>query len=356
MKIALMSGAYVNAGDFLIESRVKLLLERFLEGADVHILKRNIKYDNKIDELNSYDLIVFGGGPGYRKNIYPQSIPFISDLQTLHTPVVLLGWGWKGKAATGKYLYNLTFSEQTKTFLKFIESGGMPFGCRDWYTAHFLKNQGFNHTVMTGCPAWYDLCHIEHLKVNKIWKSEVASPFICISDPAYASNLPIMKPLIIYLREKYPDANIKMVLHRGLDKKDMLLQHDFLEKYNITYTDISGSVKGFDIYNECDLHIGFRVHAHIYNLSRGNISVLLNEDVRGAGVNDALGIQNIYLKPYGRILHRKIARGEIDMLMKTIEDYLQYISDTECLQYKNACENMRFYYLTMQKFIKDLKR
>lgn len=356
MKIALMSGAYVNAGDFLIENRTRLLLERFLEKADVHILKRNLKYDSKINELNDYDLIVFGGGPGYQRNIYPQSIPFISELQALHTPVILLGWGWKGRAATEKYLYHLSFSEQTRMFLRFIESGGAPFGCRDWYTARFLKNQGFHHTIMTGCPAWYDLDCIDHLKINKVWKSENASPFICISDPAYELNIPVMKFLVIHLRENHPNARIQMVFHRGLKNRDLLLQHDFLEKYNVTYTDISGNAEGFQQYDKCHLHIGFRVHAHIYSLSRGNISVLLNEDARGTGVNDALGIQNICLKPYNRVFHRKIDHEEINLLMKTVDDYLQYISDTDCLQYKNACTNIRFYYSIMQNFIKDLMR
>lgn len=356
MKIALMSGAYVNAGDFLIEKRSRLLLERFLDGADLHILKRNLRYDDKIDELNDYDLIIFGGGPGYQRNIYPQSIPFISDFGMLYTPVVLLGWGWKGRNLTGKHLYKLSFTEETKAFLKFIELGDAPFGCRDWYTMRFLKNQGFNHTVMTGCPAWYDLNYIEHLKINHIWKSENTSPFICISDPAYELNIPVMKFLVMHLRKKYPDATIQMVFHRGLEKREALLQQDFLEKYNVTYVDISGSSEGFNKYNACHLHIGFRVHAHIYNLSRGNISVLLNEDARGAGVNDALGIQNICLKPYDRIFHRKVNFKEIDMIMKTVDDYLQYISDTDCLQYKNACTNIYFYYLVMQNFIKNLKR
>ena len=356
MKIALMSGAYVNAGDFLIEKRSKLLLEHFLDGADIHILKRNLKYDNQIDKLNDYDLIVFGGGPGYQKNIYPKSIPFISDFKALRTPVILMGWGWKGASANETCLYNLSFTDQTKTFLRFIESGHMPFGCRDWYTVRFLKNQGFNHTVMTGCPAWYDLDCMDHLKVNKIWKPEDKSPLICISDPAYELNLPIMKSLIVHLRENYSNAKIQMVFHRGLEKRELLLQQDFLKKYNVTYADISGSSEGFNRYNTCHLHIGFRVHAHIYNLSRGNISVLLNEDARGAGVNDALGIKNICLKPYNRIFHRKVDCEEIDMLMKTVDDYLQYISETDCLQYKNACTNIRFYYQVMQNFIKDLLR
>lgn len=47
MKIALMSGAYVNAGDFLIEQRSKKLLETNILDAEVDVLKRNVSYDDK---------------------------------------------------------------------------------------------------------------------------------------------------------------------------------------------------------------------------------------------------------------------------------------------------------------------
>ena len=64
MKLALMSGAFVNAGDFLIEDRCKALLEKFVPNAEVDVLKRNVSYDDKIDCLNSYDALIFGGGAG----------------------------------------------------------------------------------------------------------------------------------------------------------------------------------------------------------------------------------------------------------------------------------------------------
>lgn len=58
-------------------------------------------------------------------------------------------------------------------------------------------------------------------------------------------------------------------------------------------TDISGSADGFLIYDNCDLHVGFRVHAHIYNLSKRNKTLLLNEDFRGFAVNETLGFYQI---------------------------------------------------------------
>lgn len=77
MKIALMSGAYGNAGDFLIESRSTELLKRFIPQADIEVLKRNVSYNEKITQLNSMDIVVFGGGGRAIKRNY---IPMRSRL------------------------------------------------------------------------------------------------------------------------------------------------------------------------------------------------------------------------------------------------------------------------------------
>lgn len=110
-------------------------------------------------------------------------------------------------------------------------------------------------------------------------------------------------------------------------------------RFQYVIEDISGSKEGFKQYDECDLHIGFRVHAHIYNISMGNPSILINEDARGAGVNDALGIRNIDIGKY---------------LKKQLYDYFDFLNDTNMWQYILACENLKFYYAAMKKFINDV--
>lgn len=355
MRIALMSGAYVNAGDFLIEQRSKRLLENVIRGAEVEVLKRNHSYNDEFDELNKYDLIIFGGGPGYQRDMYPDRMPFISDLGRVSAPVSIMGWGWKGIGVSEKYVYSDNFSENMKRFLRHAENtGGGYLGCRDWYTVRFLKNAGFYNCMMTGCPAWYDLENIEKLCGGHI-KKEICQN-ICISDASFKCNVSIMKWLIIYLRRRYPDSRIQLVFHRGItQEKKLLVEKSFLEQYHLDYKDISGSAEGFSVYNKCDLHIGFRVHAHIYNLSRGNVSVLLNEDARGVGVNDALGILNINLKSQKNLVERgKVHRGTYD-LPKVLDDYFQYIFETDFLQYENACSRIEYYYKKMCVFIKRLE-
>lgn len=79
---------------------------------------------------------------------------------------------------------------------------------------------------------------------------------------------------------------------------------EWLERRGVDVRDLSYSCEGFSAYNECDLHVGFRVHAHIYNLSQRIPSVLIEEDGRGWGAVEALGMKShLDVKPRTRIAH-----------------------------------------------------
>ena len=48
--------------------------------------------------------------------------------------------------------------------------------------------------------------------------------------------------------------------------------------------DISYNLDKMNFYEKMDFHIGYRVHAHLYFLSRRIPTVLINEDGRGTGM------------------------------------------------------------------------
>ena len=66
-----------------------------------------------------------------------------------------------------------------------------------------------------------------------------------------------------------------------------------MESINISCEDVGGDLSGIIKYKSIDLHVGYRVHAHIDCLSRRRTSFLIHEDGRGAGVDDALGVPGI---------------------------------------------------------------
>ena len=86
---------------------------------------------------------------------------------------------------------------------------------------------------------------------------------ICISDCANTSNLEQLSNVILFVKKIFAEESIKLVFHRGTGRlKPEFVE--FVQKNKIDYVDISGSLEGIKVYDDCDLHIGYRVHAHIY--------------------------------------------------------------------------------------------
>ena len=47
------------------------------------------------------------------------------------------------------------------------------------------------------------------------------------------------------------------------------------------------------VYDEAEIHVGYRLHAHLYFLSHRKPSFLLEEDGRGRGASEALGLRGV---------------------------------------------------------------
>ena len=347
-----MSGAVINAGDFLIEKRAIQLLKHFIPEAQISILNRvKIDYSDKIDYLNSFDGIVFAGGPIYSPDIYPKSIPFVNDLTKISPPVIFMGGGcWSN-------IYNSHLTTDSKSFFLLGCKHKIPLGCRDWYTYRFLKNQGFSDIIMTGCPAWYDLDNINKLQIKKAGTIKK----ICISEPANNYNIGLLNQLVYWLRSNFKDASLNLVIHREEKTQIESLKEKWKDEIDLNTIFIPGSSDGFNIYNDADLHIGFRVHAHIYNLSRRNFSILINEDIRGKGVNHALGLESIDVNYDYNIIRKKriikdyylcqLSQKRIDNKIKQINDVIDFHIKTNFKNYEEAFAKMKYYYKYMENHI-----
>lgn len=231
-----------------------------------------------------------------------------------------------------------------------------------------MKNAGFNSPVMTGCPAWYDLEKVhDTVLIDNNWVLNN----IYVSDPADSNNHDLAIQLINKLHEMFGNANITFVFHRkGISEKEKELMRK-LEHYDfIKIERLSQGADSFRIYKNCDLHIGFRVHAHIYNLSQRKKTILIEEDGRGAGVNEALGIPsllayndeiqmcyregNITKKIRGKLI-RILHEDKCFCFEKSLEDYIGMMKQSQGLYYENAFRLMEHYYYDMNRYLNDLK-
>lgn len=303
MRIALLSGADKNAGDFLIVHRSKQLLFALVNDCELVDFPRNKPLDSRLDELNECDAIVLAGGPGYVPDMYPGRFPLVGDLSRIKPPIFALGMG--GYTPTPK-IGGIRFSESSRKLLDRIESDGFGLGCRDVLTQRLLQENGYVSALFTGCPAWFDLSKVDeaHLLKSPRWEDVQT---IAVSDPAILRNVDSPKYLIEQLKKTFPDARVKLVFHRGwtndeFSSPDLAKGQGSLaqwaESADVEPVDISYSHEGFAVYDECDLHVGYRVHAHLYNISQRKPSFLIEEDGRGYGANDALGFETHIALPH----------------------------------------------------------
>lgn len=160
MKIILLSGALKNSGDFLITERTYKLLKYVHPNADIVTLIGNYSLAEKLNEINSADVMVIAGGPSYTKKLYPRDIPLVDDLSLIKPDIYILGSGWYGNLTTDKEIWGYKFEESSKQLLRRVEIDSGLLGCRDFYAIRVLKANGFNSGYMTGCPAWYDIPNV----------------------------------------------------------------------------------------------------------------------------------------------------------------------------------------------------
>ena len=348
MNIALLHGAIKNAGDYLIKNRAIDILKYYYPECVINEFYRNESLNDKIDELNSNDIIIFAGGPGYYETFYPELAPFVDNLDDIKIPIMIMGMGWYGDNTSVDTIYSETFRDKMKSLLKRVSNDTNVLGCRDYYSVDILRNNGFDGGLMTGCPAWYNLEKINEIKYRGKSLNDIKK--ICVSDCGNVKNIASVLEVLIFLRKFFADAEISLVCHR-----DDVLNHsgimDYLNNIGIIVKNIAGSDEGFKIYDDCDIHIGFRVHAHIYNLSERRLSILVEEDGRGAGVNDALGLPNIRVYKSDVVGNKKN-----DKIIFQLEDYMLNLITSDYMEIERAFETMCRTYKQMEKFVLSISK
>ena len=140
---------------------------------------------------------------------------------------------------------------------------------------------------------------------------------------------------------------------------------DWLEKNEIKFTDISGSAENLiNYYSNVDLHMGYRVHAHIFMNSIAQKSILISEDGRAKGVKGAIG--GIVLDGYFNFKDSFISKVFNKLfsfydrytanpyLTKELIDEVKYEKKIDFARLKNSRKTIDSNYLIMKKFLKQL--
>jgi hypothetical protein len=289
-----LSGAKKNAGDFLITSRATALLGRLRPDRSLVELPAWEPLEPHLEQVNAARAVIILGGPGYQPAMYPGVYKLTTPLSRIEPPVIPLALGWKGFPGDEQTVRTYGFTPESVAALRWMSERAEALGTRDHQTVRVLRAAGIPNVAMNGCAAWYDL---DSLGKGPTLPDELRTIVYTPAQRDLYADQSIA--LGVALRDAFPRARLVAAFHRGLGDVDAFTPSDDatntariaarLREAGLEIADLAGGVDGFRLYDDCDLHVGYRVHAHIYRSSKRRPSILIHEDGRGVGVTDALG-------------------------------------------------------------------
>jgi len=372
-----LTGGKNNAGDFLIKYRAFNLFKSLRPDRNIIDYNEWESIDNeRLAIINQSVALILLGGPGLVYPMYPKIYPLRTDLDDIKVPIIIMGIGWKDAQGDWKDSYTYKLSAQSLNLLDRIEKSGYNSSVRDYHTLNVLQMHGYKNFIMTGCPAYYDKDYInKELKINS---SKKVAFSLGVSFTNNTQMKEQMKEVILRLREQY--NSLEVVFHHSLDEKvteqvygkkdrEHYSKHKvfslWLKNHNIPYIDISGSAENLiSYYSKVDLHIGYRVHAHIFMNSISRYSILLNEDGRGKGVERVLGGTTInayskykkdfFSKIFSRIFKNYNRMKPNKYVLNELCNLLDYESKREKQSIKRVRGLIDNNFETMKQFIQQL--
>ena len=374
----ILTGSKNNAGDFLIKYRAKQLFKELRKDREIIDFNGWEEFDDeKLKTVNESKALILLGGPALVKGMRPRIYKMTENLDDIKVPIILMGIGWKSISGNWDDTYNYSLNEEDIKLLDKINNSGYISSVRDYHTLNTVQFKGFDNFLMTGCPAYYDLDFINkevsNPTINKIAFS------LGVSFIESSSMEKLMKENILKTKEAFKDKDFEVVFHHALNKEKFLSVHGsttkhsdkhnkfakWLEIQNIKYIDISGSAENLmNYYKTVDVHIGYRVHAHIFMNSISKFSILISEDGRAKAVKNVIG--GIVLDGYlnfkedflSKILNRLIDsydRSSVNNdLTKELLNNIDYENNIDYLRIKNSRKQIDSNFIIMKKFIRQL--
>ncbi|WP_053384188.1 polysaccharide pyruvyl transferase family protein [Leucobacter celer] len=306
MTVYLAHGAKKNVGDYLIHSRARKLWTHVVPGAELVSIPRW----EKIDLPEDAQLLVLCGGPGFTPRMVEGVFPVVQNALERSVPVSGLALGWQGLPKRNPGSFAMT--ARSVSTLRSIADAGAPISVRDDVTQEIAQQFGIE-TVRTGCSAWYS---VPHLGTDPAPPTEEPRTIV-YTTPAHAANTRESISVMRMLRKKFPGANLIATFHRGIrpdaqttrrQSLPLVTQAAAARALGFEVRDVAYDLEKIGFYRDVDLHVGYRVHAHLDFVSRRTPSVLISEDGRGFGQTATLHGKKQVLWAGGSQLVEKLDR------------------------------------------------
>lgn len=276
-----------NIGDQLITNKLIELIQK-LGDYNIQIIWRAAPWNEVKDIILSSDHIFFAC-LAIRPNMHSREYPYLEKVINSGVPFSVISAGTdlpvhSRTKAEGSTVFD-NFTPETKNILQEINNKAITATTRGYLTQELCNRLDLKRFLFSGDIAFYNQNHSK----EKFTKGKTIEKII-ISDPHYPKIfMDSFKSLHKGIKAIFPESEIIVAQH-GINK-DI---DDFCKKNGIATKKIYETPdSGLNIYDDADLHVGFRVHAHVSALSRKKYSYLLEQDGRGCD--------------YGITLSRKIS-------------------------------------------------
>ena len=303
-----LTGARNNAGDFLIRHSAHALFARVRPDRPIHDLNSWEAIDDpKLETINAAKALILCGGPAVRSRMVataemtPYDLP-PTTLSRIRVPIVTMGLGWNHKDGRWSAVAGAIPTPDTRHLLSRIRADGLDNSVRDIEAACFLGGEGVDRVTVTGCPA---LFIDEALKGQpfSFGKAGMVVVSAGVLGRREGTDFELQFRRVVELAcQNFGVENVIVAFHHATTASGYAGAYGqeatvadramvgWVADRGIEWCDLSGASQGMiDLYANCSLHIGFRVHAHLLCTSLRRPSILLAEDSRGFGAGRLLG-------------------------------------------------------------------
>lgn len=375
MKVVFLTGARNNCGDYLIVDRTRELFRKHLPGACQIVIDRTQKMcEEAFKIMQRSDLVVLVGGPLIRGNC-AETLNLADAIESgrldeIKTPFVIIGGGAKLKAPFS--IGHLRFTDASRRLFEKLEASRYFSGTRDMETLVMLRNAGFTNFRYTGCPALY--AGMECGNPIEFHRDSVRRIVFSCGAPGMMTEDSVMQHIDVafMLRRFFSEAEIIVAAHHATDSAVYEAAYgkmpsgwrglmDYFRSQEFDIFDVSGAVKPMkDLYSTADLHVGYRVHAHVLMTSWGKPSVLIAEDGRASGMADVISGRIFpawkYRKRSARMSALRWCVGHRDKLCKVYDSKLAEKIERYLVASENIVLNTSKYgYDVMEKWFAQFR-
>jgi len=325
IRMGVLHGAIRNAGDFFIYESGKKLLENFL-GSDF-----DFTYKLRTEQINgNFDGLIILGGPLISRKIHPQSKNIFKYIKKRDIPVFCFGLGISGEKFSSDENYFLDLG--SIKFWKHVYEKTKLLSVRDKITYLLMRKLAIK-AELTGDPALFNLETLEENKVDKeknmnfykINKIAVTIPNLSLSIYSLKDFL-LTTYFLFLLKMKFNKKDIGLFFQHGYSNLPTRIMKKLANMIGIKTYDLSGkSLDSSPEFYKYDVHIGTRLHSHIYFLTLNKPSFLLSVDNRtGAFLKTiktpAENYANSGIKNLVNMLKRKIEENNFNEFDKVSDE------------------------------------